>query len=194
MYKKLLIALFAVPFIALPVSAQTSPAKKALVTRILKVQQPGIEGMSRAMVERPAVELMNRAGAELQDRVAADKREALGKVIQADVKKYLDETTPLVTNSANKLAPTTIGTFLEEKFTEEELKQIAVFLESPAVSKYQKLSGEMQKVLLEKVLADTRATVEPKVAALEQTVVKRLGIVSETAAPATGSAPAPAVK
>ena len=180
MYKKLLIALFAVPFIALPVSAQTSPAKKALVTRILKVQQPGIEGMSRAMVERPAVELMNRAGAELQDRVAADKREALGKVIQADVKKYLDETTPLVTNSANKLAPTTIGTFLEEKFTEEELKQIAVFLESPAVSKYQKLSGDMQKVLLEKVLADTRATVEPKVAALEQTVVKRLGIVSET--------------
>ena len=194
MYKKLLIALLVVPFIALPVSAQTSPAKKALVTRILKVQQPGIEGMSRAMVERPAVELMNRAGAELQDRVAADKREALGKVIQADVKKYLDETTPLVTNSANKLAPTTIGTFLEEKFTEEELKQIAVFLESPAVSKYQKLSGEMQKVLLEKVLADTRATVEPKVAALEQTVVKRLGIVSETAAPATGSAPAPAVK
>ena len=194
MHKKLLIALLVVPFIALPVSAQTSPAKKALVTRILKVQQPGIEGMSRAMVERPAVELMNRAGAELQDRVAADKREALGKVIQADVKKYLDETTPLVTNSANKLAPTTIGTFLEEKFTEEELKQIAVFLESPAVSKYQKLSGEMQKVLLEKVLADTRATVEPKVAALEQTVVKRLGIVSETAAPATGSAPAPAVK
>ena len=194
MHKKLLIALLVVPFIALPVSAQTSPAKKALVTRILKVQQPGIEGMSRAMVERPAVELMNRAGAELQDRVAADKREALGKVIQADVKKYLDETTPLVTSSATKLAPTTIGAFLEEKFTEEELKQIAVFLESPAVSKYQKLSGDMQKVLLEKVLADTRAMVEPKVAALEQTVVKRLGIVSETSPPATGSAPAPAVK
>lgn len=185
MHKKLFIALFVAPFIALPVlpvSAQPTPAKKALVTRILKVQQPGIEGMSRAMVERPALDLMNRAGAELQERVAADKREALGKTIQADVKKYLDETTPLVTSSANRLAPTTIGTFLEEKFTEDELKQIAAFLESPAVNKYQKLSNDMQKVLLEKVLADTRASVEPKVAALEQTIVKRLGINSEAPA------------
>ena len=41
----------------------------------------------------------------------------------------------------------------------------------------------MQKVLAEKVLADTRATVEPKVVALEQTIVKRLGISSEAPAP-----------
>lgn len=188
MHKKLLPALVAFSLVALsplPVLAQTSPAKKTLVSRILKVQQPGIEGISRAMVERPAIELMNRAGAELQDNVAADKRDALSKVIQADVKKYLDETIPLVSSSAFKLAPTTIGAFLEEKFTEEELRQIAVFLESAAVSKYQKLSGDMQKVLLEKVLADTRATVEPRVAALEQTVVKRLGKTSEAPVPAT---------
>ena len=185
MHKKLFIALLVAPFIALPVlpvSAQPSPAKKPLVTRILKVQQPGIEGMSRAMVERPALDLMNRAGAELQERVAADKREALGKLIQADVKKYLDETIPLVTNSANRLAPATVGAFLEEKFTEEELRQIAGFLESPAVNKFQKLSGDMQKVLAEKVLADTRAAVEPKVVALEQTIVKRLGITGEAPA------------
>lgn len=179
MHKKLLLSLLVAPLIALPgfaAHAQSTPAKKALVTRILKVQQPGIENVSRAMVERPAVELMSRAGAELEQRVAADKRDAVAKVIQADVKKYLDETTPLVTNSANKLAPTTIGPFLEDKFTEDELKQIAAFLESPAVSKFQKLSGDMQKVLFEKVVADTRTTVEPRVAALEQTVAKRLGV------------------
>ena len=185
MHKKLFIALLVAPLIALPVlpaSAQSSPGKKALVTRILKVQQPGIEGMSRAMVERPAVDLMNRAGAEMQERIAADKREALGKLIQADIKKYLDETTPLVTSSAKRLAPTTVGAFLEEKFTEEELGQIAGFLESPAVNKFQKLSGDMQKVLLEKVLADTRTAVEPKVVALEQTIVKRLGIPGDAPA------------
>ena len=179
---KLLVAiLFALPVMA--VQAQSTPAKKALVARILKVQQPGIEGMSRSMVERPAIALMDRAGPALTERVAADKREAVGKEIQADVKKYLDEAVPLVTSRAVKLAPTTVGPFLEEKFTEEELKQIAAFLESPAINKFQQLSGEMQKVLLEKVLADTKGVIEPKVVALEQSVSKRLGVVTPAAAP-----------
>ena len=176
MHKKLLIALLlALPTVA--VHAQSTPAKKALVARILKAQQPGIEGMSRAMVERPAIAMVESASAALQERVAADKREAVGKEIQTDVKKYLDEAVPLVTSRATKLAPTTIGPFLEEKFTEDELKQIAGFLESAAFNKYQQLSGDMQKLLLEKVLLETRSAVDPKVAALEQTVGKRLGIV-----------------
>ena len=113
---------------------------------------------------------MDRAGPALTERVAADKREAVGKEIQADVKKYLDEAVPLVTSRAVKLAPSTVGPFLEEKFTEDELKQISAFLESPAVNKFQQLSGEMQKVLLEKVVADTKGVIEPKVVALEQSV------------------------
>ena len=88
-----------------------------------------------------------------------------------------------MTSRAVKLAPTTVGPFLEEKFTEEELKQVAAFLESPAVNKFQQLSGDMQKVLLEKVVADTRSVIEPKVVALEQSVSKRLGIVAPAAAP-----------
>ena len=185
MYKKLPKLLFSI-LLALPVmavQAQSTPAKKALVARILKVQQPGIEGMSRAMAERPAIDLMDRAGPALTERVAADKRDAVAKEIQADVKKYLDEAVPLVTSRAVKLAPTTVGPFLEEKFTEEELKQVAAFLESPAINKFQQLSGEMQKVLLEKVVADTKGVIDPKVVALEQAVSKRLGIVAPAAAP-----------
>ena len=174
----------------LPAHAQTtttataaSPGKKALVARILKIQQPGIDGMSRALVERPAITLLDNAGAALQERVPADKRDAIGKDIQADVKKYLDEAIPLVTKSATKLAPSTIGALLEDKFTEDELKQVATILETPAFGKYQKLSLDMQKVLMEKVLADTRGVVEPKVVALEDAVAKRLGI----SAPATAN-------
>lgn len=182
MHKKLFIALLiALPVVA--VHAQSTPAKKALVARILKVQQPGIEGLSRSMAERPAIALMDRAGPALTERVAADKRDAVAKEIQADVKKYLDEAVPLVTSRAVKLAPTTIGPLLEEKFTEDELKQVAAFLESPAINKFQQLSGEMQKVLAEKLLADTRSVIDPKVVALEQSVSKRLGIVAPAAAP-----------
>ena len=170
--------------LALPTAsavAQPTAAKKVLVARILKVQQSGIESISRAMVERPAIGLLDAAGAELQVRVPADKREAMGKEMQADVKKFLDDAVPLVTSRAIRLAPTTIGALLEDKFTEDELKQIATFLEAPAINKYQRLNSDMQKALMEPLLAETRPLVDPKVAALEDTLAKRLGIVPQAA-------------
>lgn len=157
-------------------SSAASPAKKALVTRILKVQQPIIEGSGSALAERPALDLIDRASAELESRVPVDKRDAVAKEIQGDVKKYMEEAVPFVRDRAVKLAPLTIGVLLEQKFSEEELKQVATFLESAAYNKYQQLGGEMQKSLIEKLLADTRSTVEPKVNVLNQAISKRLGI------------------
>lgn len=185
MYKKLLLtAVLVLPVFA--AQAQSTPAKKALVVRILKVQQAGIEAIGRTLAERPALEMLDRAGEALNTRIAPEQREAISKDIQADVKTYLDDAVPLVRDRAVKLAPSTIGAVMEEKFSEEELKQIATYLESPAYNKYQQLSGEMQKTLLEKLLADTRSIVEPKINTLDQTVAKRLGInlPAGTAAPA----------
>lgn len=143
--------------------------------RILKVQQPVIEGISRSMAERPAQAVMEKAGNALANNVAADKREAAAKDIEGYIKKYLDEAVPLVTSRAVKLAPNTIGTLLEDKFSEADLKLLVTFLESPVYNKYQQLGGDMQKVLVEKLLADTRGAIEPKVVALDQAVAKRLG-------------------
>lgn len=166
-------------------AGSSTPAKKALVARILKVQQPVIESMSRAMAERPAQAVMEKAGTALATSVPADKREAIAKDIEGYVKKYLDEAVPLVTSRALKLAPATVGTLLEDKFSEADLKQLAAFLESPVYNKYQQLGGDMQKVLLEKLLADTRGAIEPKVVALDQAVGKRLRTAAPAASPAT---------
>ncbi|HWP13369.1 MAG TPA: hypothetical protein VNN06_16240 [Ramlibacter sp.] len=171
--------------------AQSTTAKKELVARILKVQQPGIEATARGLVEQPAVELMGSAANALPARVAKDKQDAVAKEIRADVQKYVDDAFPVVRDRAVKLAPGTIGALLEEKFTEDELKQVVSIMESPAYTKFQRMADEMQKVLVDKVVADTRATVEPKVRTLEQTIAKRLG-VSSAPPPAAGAPRAPA--
>jgi hypothetical protein len=190
MLKKTALA-FAFPLLALSGHAQgpSTPAKKELVTRILKLQQPGIEAMARTLAEQPAMDLLERAGVALSTRVAADKREAVGKEIQADAKKYVDEAVPVVQARALKLAPATIGAVLEEKFSEDELKQVAAIMESPAFAKYQQLGSDMQKALIEKLVTDTRGTIEPKVKTLELAIGKRLGI-----APPPAQAAGPAAK
>ncbi len=169
------------------VQAETTSTKKELVTKVLLLQQPAIEQAAQALAERPAAQMMQQAGIALQSQVAADKREAIAKEIQADVKKYVDETVPMVRERAVKIAPTTVGALLEEKFSEEELKQLIAIIESPVNRKFLQLGGDMQKALLDKLIAETQASVEPKVRALEQSIGKRLGL----SAPAAAAASAP---
>ena len=177
--------------LAAGVQAQTASTKKDLVAKVLLLQQPAIEqaaqALAQALAERPALQMLQQAGMALQSQVPADKREAVAKEIQAEAKKYADEAVPLVRERAVKLAPSTVGALLEEKFSEDELKQLIAIIESPVNRKFLQLGGEMQNALIDKLVAETQSAVEPKVKALEQAIGKRLA----QAIPASAS-PAPA--
>jgi hypothetical protein len=174
--------------------AQTSTAKKDLVARILVLQQPAIEQTAQMLVERPALQLQQQAGVALQTRVAPEKREAVAKQVQQDLKQYVDEVGPSVRQQAVKLAPSTIGTLLEERFTEGELKQLIAIIESPLNRKYMQMGGEFQKALGEKLVSQTQTLVVPKVSALEQAIAKDLGLPPPPAAKASEPSAKPAKK
>ena len=189
MKKLMIVALLA---LASGVQAQSTASKKELVAKVLQLQQSGIEQAGQALVERPALQMMQQASLVLQSKVPVDKREAIAKEIQADVKKYIDEAVPLVRERAVSVAPVTIGPLLDEKFSEEELKQLIAILESPVNRKFAQMSGDMQKVLVEKLVAETRSVIEPKVMLLEKSISKHLNLpvptASATKAPAKAAA------
>ena len=189
MFKKTFVAAVALLAFGGVAMAQSSAAKNELVVKILQLQRPAIEGIATALAQQPAQTMMQGASVALQTRVAPDKREAVAKEIQADLKKYADEAVPMLREKAVKLAPTTIGPLLEEKFTEDELRQLIAIMESPVNKKFSQLNGELQKALGEKLVAETRSVIEPKVKALDLTIGKRLGM---TPPPAAVAAPAPA--
>ena len=188
MFKKSLMALVLGVAFAAQAQAPATPAKKDLVARILKQQQAGIETIARTLVEQPAIELMGNAASALPSRVAKDRQEAVAKEIQADVQKYLGEAVPLAQARALKIAPSSIGALLEEKFSEEELKQLVAIVESPVYGRFQRMGDDMQKALADKLVAETRGTIEPKVRALEQSVAQRLGLPGNGAAAPQGAA------
>ncbi len=177
---------------AAPATPATSAAKKELVAKVLKLQQPAIEAMARQLVEQPVRQMLQQAGPALQ-RLPTERREAVARDIEADVRKFFDESAPIVTTRAVALAPSTIGALLEERMTEAELREVISILESPANRKFQQLGGEMQKAIGEKLVAETRGEVEGKVRALDQTLVRRLGITAPAPA-ASAPRPAPAKK
>ena len=169
-------------------AAAQGNTKKELAQKVVQLQQAELELVARGLVERPAAQMMQEAGLALQRQVAPDKREAMGKAIEAEVKKYIDEAYPLVRERALRIAPTTIGAMLEEKMSEDELRQLVAWLESPANKKYQQIGPDMRNVFIQKVLNDARPVVDPKVQALDGRIRAILGLPP---APGIASVPGP---
>jgi len=171
-----------------------SPAKKELVARVLRLQQPGIESLARQIAQAPVLQLLQEARGIIMTQVPAEKRETVAKNIEIDARKFVDEATPMIRDRAIALAPSTVGAVMEEKFTEDELKQLAAWLESPANKKYQELGNEMQSSLAQKLMAELGPVLDPKLAALRDKMQASFGTPAPAASASRPAAPRPAAK
>ena len=162
-------------------------SKKALVQKALELQQAGIEGIGVGLANQTANQVMQVAG-QAMGRVPVDKRDAVGAELQGEVRKFFDDISPMLRAAALRLAPSTIGVTLEEQFSEDELKVLINWFESPVSRKYQQFAAEMQQGLGQKLVAETRPQIEPKLKALEAVMGAKLA--AATAAPAPRAAPA----
>lgn len=175
---------------ALNASAQPSQAKMEIVARLLETQQPGLEAMVRGLVEQLVAILLQQAGPILRERVPPERRDAAAKAIDASTKKYLEEATPLLRERANRLAPATVGAALESKLTEDELRQLLAWVESPVNKKYQQLMPAAQAEFSKALAADARPAMDAKLQALERSIGSALGLPVDGAASSPKSKPA----
>lgn len=162
-----------------PISGAGNTTKKELVGKFLKLQQPGNEVVARNLAEQPAAHLLDKANLFLQARVSVDKRAAVALEIEKDVQAYIDEAVPLVRDRAIQLAPKTAGKVLEERLSEEELRQLVAMLESPLYAKYIQLNMVMLQTLVEQLVAETRSVIDPKVQRLDINMGKRLNAAAD---------------
>ena len=180
-----------------PSAAPVSPAKKELVAKAIALQAPILEAMAREVIMRPVAQMGQAAGQALQG-LPPEKRESAAKTIDADIRKFIDESVPLLRERANKVAPATLGPILEEKMSEDELKQLVTWLDSGAAKKYQQIGGELQQAMQQKLLAEASPLLTPKLQALEQKVRVTLGVPppggAESGAAPAKAAPKPASK
>lgn len=169
---------------------EASSGKKALIERVIQLQQGSVERLAVAMAEEPALVLSQRASEAIVARVPKERQEALAKDLQADMQKYVKDVVPTVRKAAVQLAPATVAPMLDAQMSESELREVIALLESPAFAKYMQLSVDMQKALQAKLLAATRGTVEPKVQALEKVLSDKIRAAAQAGAPAAPAAPA----
>ena len=176
-------------------AALASPAwadtKKDLVAKVVHIQQADAENIARAITGQ-ALQPRIQAISQAMGGVPADKRDALSKDIQSELKKTAGEIETLLRDKAVKLAPAIFTAALEDKFSEDELRQIITWLESPAAHKFQQYANDVQSALVQKLVAETRAAVDPKLRALDDKLKSQFAAAGSTTrnAPPAGGAPA----
>lgn len=156
--------------------AQPSASKKALIDKIVALQQQGMaDAMAANIVQQPLPQLMQGGRAALQ-QIPAEKREATAKAMDAELKKFVDENVPYLKDKVAKAVPGTASALLDERFNEDELKQIVAWAESPVSQKFGMASVELQKAVAQKVMAEAGPTLEGRLKTLQGNLGKLLGL------------------
>jgi hypothetical protein len=174
--------------------AQPTPAKKALIDKIVALQQRGLaDNLAASIVQGPLPQLSQSVRAALQ-QVPADKREATVKAMDVELKKFVEENVSYLKDKISKAVPTTASALLDERFSEDELKQVLAWAESPVSQKFGLASIELQKAVAQKVMAEAGPTLEGRLKTLQANLAKQLGLQPPPASAAPKAAPASAPK
>jgi hypothetical protein len=159
-------------------AAHISPGRQKLIDQVLELWH--IEDTAIRMVQRPAAGAMEQASIALQGRVTQAKREATLKDISTDVQKYIDEATPIARNTALRLKEPVLAPLLAQNFSDDELRQLIVLLQSPVKKKFEQLLPEFDKTFGERVAAESHTQIDPKLKTLTEAVGTKLRAAAMT--------------
>lgn len=187
---KLIVALAtAVTLFSATAMAQTADSKIEWATKVVALQQgPELDRLVQQLSGSAAQDLIANWGPKLEAGVSKARQQKASEELNAELKKYTDDTNRLIGKQVAKVSTESLVPAYAERFSLEELKQIAAFFESPAIKKYQSTAPELGTVFVQKLIDASRADVTARSKQFDDAAVKIVGSAPPPAA--TNKAPA----
>ena len=168
--------------------AQTADPKFELASKVVALQQgPELDRLVQQLSGGATQELIASWGPKLEASVPKAKQKKASEDLNVELKKYSEDTSKLIGNQVSKVSADTLVPAYAEKFSLEELKQIAAFFESPAIKKYQSTAPELGNIFVQKLIEASRPDVMARAKQFDEAAVKIVGSAPAPAAP--GKAP-----
>ena len=169
-------------------SAQTADPKIELATKVVALQQgPELDRLVQQLSGGATQELIASWGPRLEASVPKAKQQKASEDLNVELKKYSEDTSKLIGRQVGKVSAETLVPAYAERFSLEELKQIAAFFESPAIKKYQSSAPELGNIFVQKLIEASRPEVVARAKQFDEVAVKIVG--SAPAPAASGKAP-----
>lgn len=167
------------------VQAQTPASKTELATKVVTLQQgPELDRLVTQLAGSAAQDLIAKWGPQLEANVPKAKQQKASEDLNAELNKYADDTKQLISKRVSKVSADVLVPAYAERFTLEELQQIAAFFESPAIKKYQASAPELGNLFVQKLVEATRPDVVARAKKFDDAALKIVG--SAPAAAGTG--------
>ena len=188
--KKLIVAMAITGFAFSSIShAQTVDPKREWAVKVVSLQQgPELDRLVDQLADGSTQELLQAWRPKLQN-VPAAKRPQVTEQLNAELKKYFEDVSGTIGGKVTAVSTEALVPAYMERFTLDELKQIASFFESPAIKKYQAAAPELGGVFVKQLVESTRGDVTTRMKAFDDAATKIVG-----SAPAATPAKPPAKK
>lgn len=156
--------------------AQTTEPKTELAAKVVKLQQgPELNRLIAQLADGATQELIAKWGPRLEANVAKANQKKASEALNAELKKYADDANQLIGKQVSKVSTDVLVPAYAERFTLEELQQIAAFFESPAIKKYQASSPELGNMFVQKLIEASRADVLSRAKQFDDAALKIVG-------------------
>ena len=175
--------------------AQTADPKLEWATKAVALQQgPELERLVSQLAESSSQNIVQSWGAKMRSDVAKDKVEQTAQSLNAELKKYNDDVTKIISSKVSKAGADSLIPVYMSRFSLDELKQLVAFFESPAVKKYQAAAPELGNVFVNQLIMETRADVNARAKQFDDAAAKIVGATPKAPAAAAPDRSKPAAK
>ena len=158
------------------VMAQTTNSKTDLAAKVVTLQQgPELDRLVIQLAGSTTQQLIANWGPKLETNVPKARQEKASEELNAELKKYADDTVQLITKQVKKVSADVLVPAYAERFTQEELQQIAAFFESPVIKKYQAAAPELGNTFVQKLVEASRADVLVRARQFDDAALKIVG-------------------
>lgn len=186
-FPKLSATVLFVALCAVTTGASAQDAKKAMATKLAQMQAKSDGAALANQLTADAVQLPLSAWSQrLDESVPPARQKDVRDKLDVELKKFADNTHKAIEAQVSKAAETALVPLFMDKLSEDEMKTVIAYMESPAAIKFQSLSADAGNAWAQKVIDATRSTVEANVKSFDAAATKIVG------APATPPAGAPA--
>ena len=174
--------------------AQTVDPKLEWATKVVALQQgPELNRLVEQLANSTAQDLLQKWGPKLQTNVPKARLPQVTEELNAELQKYSSEVSQLIGSKVGKVSADALIPAYMEKFTLEELQNIAVFFESPAIKKYQASAPELGNIFIQRLVETARTDVSARATQFDETAAKIIGTSAASKpspAPSSNSKPA----
>lgn len=156
--------------------AQTADLKTEMAAKVVRLQQgPELDRLVSQLAGSTTQELIANWGPKLEANVPKANQQKASEALNVELKKYAEDTNKLISKQVSKVSTDVLVPAYAERFTLEELQQLAAFFESPAVKKYQAVSPELGNVFVQKLIDSSRADVLARAKQFDDAALKIVG-------------------